>query len=75
MSATIASFKRREGVTQRATTEPLLVRWALTAVALLFLAFFLFVPLAAVFAQALEKGFATYLASFRRSRRRWRRSA
>jgi sulfate/thiosulfate transport system permease protein len=42
-----------------------LVRWALTAAALVFLALFLFVPLAAVFAQALEKGFGTYLASFR----------
>jgi sulfate/thiosulfate transport system permease protein len=65
MAATITHFTGREAAAPRATTEPLLVRWALTAAALFFLTLFLFVPLAAVFAQALEKGFATYLASFR----------
>src|SRR5512138_3128687 len=43
--------------------EPLLVRWLLTGAALLFLALFLFVPLAAVFSQALDKGWETYLAA------------
>ncbi|HEY1270512.1 MAG TPA: hypothetical protein VGF08_00935, partial [Terriglobales bacterium] len=41
----------------RATSEPAIVRWVLIAVATLFLALFLFVPLAVVFASALAKGF------------------
>lgn len=49
----------------RTRTEPAPVRWALTAGALLFLGLFLFVPLAAVFAQALEKGWGAYLAAIR----------
>ena len=42
--------------TRPAVTDPLWVRLLLTGVALLFLAGFLVVPLAAVFAQAFEKG-------------------
>lgn len=42
-------------------TEPAAVRWTLTAVAIGFLALFLFVPLAAVFSQAFEKGISVYL--------------
>jgi sulfate transport system permease protein len=42
-------------------TEPRLVRWALTGIALLFLALFLVVPLVAVFYQALSKGIGFYL--------------
>jgi sulfate transport system permease protein len=49
---------------QRAMTEPVIVRWLLTAVALGFLTLFLFVPLVAVFQQAFEKGLEVYLASF-----------
>jgi sulfate transport system permease protein len=49
----------------RELTEPLAVRWLLIAVALIFLGLFLFVPLAAVFAQALEKGLEVYLESIR----------
>ncbi|GLI39462.1 sulfate ABC transporter permease subunit CysW [Geobacter hydrogenophilus] len=49
----------------RTRTEPALVRWLLIIVALLFLGLFLFVPLAAVFAQALEKGWGAYLAAIR----------
>ena len=44
-----------------AVTEPVWVRRVLIAAALLFLGLFLFVPLAAVFTRALEKGFGTYL--------------
>ena len=44
-------------------TEPVAVRVLLTAVALGFLGLFLFVPLAAVFAQAFEKGAGAYLAA------------
>lgn len=46
-------------------TEPPLLRWALTGSALLFLGVFLFVPLASVFAQALEKGTGVYLSALR----------
>ncbi|MCA1854563.1 sulfate ABC transporter permease subunit CysW [Massilia oculi] len=45
--------------------EPDWVRYLLIAVALGFLALFLFVPLAAVFAEALKKGWDTYLESIR----------
>ena len=48
-----------------ALTEPLWVRWLLTAVALAFLGLFLVVPLAAVFTQAFEKGVAVYVAALR----------
>ena len=57
---------RGKGSTPRsALTEPAPVRWLLTGIALLFLGLFLFVPLAAVFSQALEKGWETYLAALR----------
>lgn len=46
-----------------AATEPAVVRWTLIALALLFLVLVLLVPLAAVFAQALEKGLGVYVAS------------
>ncbi len=46
-----------------AAGEPRLVRWTLTAVALAFLALFLFVPLAFVFQQALRKGLDVYWAA------------
>lgn len=49
----------------RTRTEPALVRWLLIIVAFLFLGLFLFVPLAAVFAQALEKGWDAYLTAIR----------
>ena len=45
----------------RAQTEPAFVRWLLIAIALIFLALFLLLPLAAVFSQAFEKGFSVYL--------------
>ncbi len=46
-------------------SEPLLVRWLLTGVALTFLGLFLFVPLAALFTQAFEKGAGAYFAAIR----------
>jgi sulfate transport system permease protein len=46
-----------------ATHEPPFVRWTLVAVALAFLALFLFVPLAFVFQQALRRGLDAYLAA------------
>jgi len=48
-----------------ATEEPFWVRWALIGLSVSFLTFFLFVPLAAVFAEALRKGLGTYLSSLR----------
>ena len=50
----------RSGLQQARLTEPRAVRWAVTAVALSFVALFLVVPLAAVFAQAFAKGFEAY---------------
>lgn len=46
-------------------TEPAIVRWTLTAIALAFLALFLALPLAAVFSQAFEKGLSVYLEALR----------
>ncbi|MDO9152087.1 MAG: sulfate ABC transporter permease subunit CysW [Methylotenera sp.] len=45
----------------RATSEPSWIRYGLTTIALSFLALFLFVPLAAIFTEALRKGFDTYI--------------
>ncbi len=45
------------------TAEPRWLRWLLIGSALCFMALFLFIPLASVFAQALRKGFAVYLAA------------
>ena len=46
-----------------ATQEPAWIRWLLISVALGWLGLFLFVPLAAIFTEALRKGFDVYLAS------------
>jgi len=48
----------------RGTTEPAWVRWLLLTIAFSFLALFLVVPLAAVFAEALRRGLGAYFASF-----------
>ncbi len=45
----------------RATSEPAYIRWLLITTVLIFLSLFLIVPLAAVFTEALSKGFDTYL--------------
>ena len=47
----------------RATQEPAWVRWMLISVALGWLGLFLFVPLAAIFTEALRKGLEVYWAS------------
>jgi len=52
-------------MSSRATREPAAVRLTLTATALLFLGVFLVLPLVAVFAQALEKGWAAYADALR----------
>jgi sulfate transport system permease protein len=53
------------GAAQARLTEPAPVRRLLTAAAFIFLGLFLFVPLAAVFSQALEKGVGAYFAAIR----------
>ncbi|MFB3812509.1 MAG: sulfate ABC transporter permease subunit CysW [Terriglobales bacterium] len=52
-------------INRRQHAEPALVRWTLIAIALLFLAVFLVLPLASVFVQALDKGWRTYIESVR----------
>lgn len=64
MAAPSKTYTAKQIGNQR-ISEPLLVRWGLTAIALVFLALFLLVPLAAVFSQAFEKGWQTYLAAIR----------
>ncbi len=65
MSVPVSPFKKSTRASDRAQTEPAVVRWTLTAVALAFLGLFLFVPLTAVFSQALEKGWGAYCAALR----------
>ena len=55
------SSYRSKVARSRATSEPVWIRWSLIAITLLFLSLFLFVPLAAVFTEALRKGFDTYI--------------
>jgi len=54
-------FERHRPVAVR--TEPLLLRIALIAIAVLFLSVFLILPLAAVFSEALRAGLGAYLAA------------
>lgn len=46
---------------KRAIAEPVWIRWLLIGLALAYLGLFLFVPLAAVFTEALRKGWEAYL--------------
>ena len=64
MAAPTTTYTPRQTGNRR-ITEPPLVRWGLTAIALAFLALFLALPLAAVFSQAFEKGLSVYLAAIR----------
>jgi sulfate/thiosulfate transport system permease protein len=58
------NIKKRNPKSRR-LTEPALVRWGLTVAVLIFLALFLFIPLASVFSQAMEKGLGAYFAAIR----------
>ena len=60
-----AALKSRPPNGTRKLTEPLAIRVALTVIALAYLGLFLLVPLAAVFAQALQKGLDAYVAAIR----------
>ena len=66
-AAAIADNATRHAIAPRAilaaTDEPPWVRRTLIGLALVFLAFFLFVPLAAVFFEAFKKGWSVYLAA------------
>ena len=55
------SHYRAKIASSRALSEPAWLRWLLIALALAFLSVFLFVPLAAVFTEALRKGFGAYI--------------
>ena len=63
--ATTLSTRTVRSPAHRATRDPAWARWALTAIALAFLAFFLVLPLLVVFAQAFSKGGAYFLAAVR----------
>ncbi|EKS67901.1 MULTISPECIES: sulfate ABC transporter permease subunit CysW [Caballeronia] len=56
---------RRDAHGLNPVTEPRAVRWLLTGIALAFLAFFLVVPLVAVFVQAFAKGIDYYFESLK----------
>lgn len=64
MSAPTTTYAAKTNDNHR-ITEPALVRWGLTVVALVFLALFLVLPLAAVFSQAFEKGLDVYLTALK----------
>lgn len=61
-SSTLASRSRTRA--PRPAHDPAWARWILTAVAFGFLGFFLVLPLAVVFTEALRRGAAAYVASF-----------
>ncbi|MEA2562795.1 MAG: sulfate/thiosulfate transport system permease protein [Acidobacteriota bacterium] len=65
--AVAAPIRSRETHEARgsALTEPRFVRWLLLGTALLFLGFFLFVPLLLVFTKALEDGWQAYVAAIK----------
>ena len=62
MAGAVSRLKHAGGRQVR-VTDPAWVRWLLTGVALAFLGLMLFVPLAAVFWEALRKGLGTYAAA------------
>jgi sulfate/thiosulfate transport system permease protein len=64
MSGPITSITNKKAADHR-ITEPAIVRWSLTAIALIFLGLFLILPLVSVFSQAFEKGLDVYLAALR----------
>ena len=54
---------QRKVSSKRATAESIWIRWTLIATVLLFLGLFLFLPLAAVFTEALRKGYGAYFSA------------
>jgi len=68
MASAISNLQRHRSLPSeavaKATQDPAWVRWLLTGLALAFVAFFLVLPLASVFTEALRRGVGAYLASF-----------
>ena len=64
MPTAVAARIRNEEWKASLTSERALIRWMLIALALGYLTLFLFIPLAAVFTEALKNGLAAYFASF-----------
>ncbi len=64
MAASISRLNRPT-TARRPTHDPAWIRWTLTLTALGFLGLFLFVPLAAVFTEALRRGVGPYFQAFR----------
>jgi sulfate transport system permease protein len=64
VASTLSTQAKPHSAALRATHDPKWVRWTLTAVALVFLAFFLLLPLAAVFTEALRRGLGAYFTAF-----------
>lgn len=65
MSATMSLSQPAHRLRSAATAEPAWLRWTLIALALAFLALFLFLPLATVFYEALRKGVDVYFNALR----------
>ena len=65
MSGAASSLGKPVRRAQSGTTEPAWVRWTLLAIALGFMFLFLVLPLAAVFTEALRKGFDAYFEALR----------
>ncbi|NBQ57646.1 MAG: sulfate ABC transporter permease subunit CysW [Opitutaceae bacterium] len=63
VTSTLVKPRALAGAPLRATQDPRWVRWLLTGIALGFLAFFLLLPLAAVFGEALRRGVGAYFAA------------
>ncbi len=63
VTSDLATARPIAGAPLRATQDPRWLRWLLTGIALVFLAFFLLLPLAAVFGEALRRGVGAYLAA------------
>lgn len=65
MSSATPSRRTATRQVHAGTTEPAWVRWILLSLALGFMGLFLLLPLSAVFAEALRKGFHAYLEAFK----------
>jgi sulfate transport system permease protein len=63
LPAIITPTYKQKVARSRAISEPAWIRWLLIGFALLYLGLFLFMPLAAVFAEGLRKGVHAYLAA------------
>jgi len=63
VTSTLVKSRALAGAPLRATQDPRWVRWLLIGIALGFLAFFLLLPLAAVFGEALRRGLGAYFAA------------